>query len=107
MSIAQFDALRSLAFGGISGSYAVVGIPLTVKGRIVKFINNTQGDVVFSTNGSTDMIFVPAGTFTLYDIQTNHRVANESEYVIPIGTQFYVKQITAPVSGAVYIEIVY
>lgn len=107
MSIAQFDTLRSLAFGGISGTYAPVGTPLTVKGRIIKFMNNTQGDVVFSTNGSTDMLFFPAGSFTLYDIQTNHRVTNESEFVIAIGTQFYVKQVTAPVSGAVYIEIVY
>jgi hypothetical protein len=101
---AFFDEIRSLAFGGISGSYAAVGLPLEHTARGVCFTNNTQGDLFFTDDTSVDKIFVKAGSFKLWDIQSNVNPGRDDSYVIPIGTQFYVKQITAPVSGAVYIE---
>jgi hypothetical protein len=102
---AEFDAIRTLVFGGISGAYATVGTPTTHLTRIFKISNNTEGDMYFTTDNTRDEMFLSAGSFTLYDVQANaHR---DDRYVLPIGTQFYVKQITAPVSGAVYIEILY
>lgn len=103
----QADTLRSLAFGSISGSYAAVGTALTVRAKIICITNNTEGDMIFSTDGSTDHLYVPAGSFKLFDVSTNYRAVNQDECVFPIGTQFYVKQDTAPVSGSVYIEILY
>ena len=104
-----FDTLRSLAFGSISGTYAAVGTAITVKARIVCFTNKTQGDMIFSTDSSnsTGQIFVPAGTFKLYDLTANLIPGKDDAFAIAEGTQFYVKQSTAPVSGAVYIEIIY
>lgn len=104
-----FDSLRTLAFGGISGSYAAVGTPLTVNARMICFTNKTAGDMIFSTN-NTDVagqILVPAGSFKLYDLTANLVPGKDDSFVLAIGTQFYVKQATAPVSGAVYIELVY
>lgn len=104
-----FDTLRSIAFGSISGTYAAVGTPLTVEPRIICFTNKTQGDMILSTDNTnaTGQIFVPAGTFKLYDLTANLIPGKDDSFVIAKGTQFYVKQVTAPVSGAVYIEDVY
>ena len=52
VAIAQFDDLRSLAFGSISGTYASVGSATTVQARGIRLINNTQGDM-FMTNDIT------------------------------------------------------
>lgn len=104
-----FDSLRTLAFGGISGSYAAVGTPLTVNARMICFTNKTVGDMIFSTDNTdaNGQILVPAGSFKLYDLTANLVPGKDDSFVLAKNTQFYVKQATAPVSGAVYIELVY
>lgn len=106
---AYFDALRSLAFGGISGTYAAVGSPLAHPSRWLSFTNTTQGDVVFTYDNtiSAGQIFVKANSAKIIDIQSNENVHLDDSYVISIGSQFYVKQLSAPVSGSVYIEVGY
>lgn len=104
---AFFDTIRTLAAAGISGTYAAVGTPLTEYGRGICFTNNTEGDMMFTDDNTKNKIFVAAGSFKLWDIQSNINPQFDDKFVIPIGTQFYVKQITAPVSGDVYIEIIY
>ncbi|MDP2652189.1 MAG: hypothetical protein Q8O94_03565 [bacterium] len=106
---AFFDTLRTLAFGGISAVYATVGTPFTQRARGVCFTNNTEGDVVFSDDPDVveGKIFVAAGSFKLWDVQANQNAQFDDSYVLPIGTQFYVKQLEAPVSGSVYIENIY
>lgn len=104
---AFFDEIRTIGFAGISGAYAVVGDPLTVLARGICFTNNTQGDMYFTDDTTLDKIFVAAGSFKLWDIQSNMNAQFDDRYVLPIGTQFYVKQITAPTSGDVYIELIY
>jgi hypothetical protein len=98
------DTLRSLAFGGISGTYASVGTALTFPPRIICLTNNTDGDMFFSTNASTNMLFLAAGSFKLFDLNTN-RLGLQPTWAFRVGTQFSVKQSTAPSKGAVYIEI--
>lgn len=104
---AFFDPIRTLAFGGISGTYASVGSALSKPARGVCFTNDTEGSVFFTDDTSKDKFFVKAGSFKLWDIQANINPKFDDKYVLRIGTQFYVKQIDAPVSGAVYIEILY
>lgn len=106
---AFFEPLRSLAFGGISGSYAAVGAPLEHQVRVVCITNNTQGDLIFSTDNTlvAGELFVARGSYKLYDIQANINPQFDDKYVLAIGTQFYVKQVTAPTSGDVYIECMY
>jgi len=97
-----------VAFGGISGTYAVLGSALSFPARMFKITNNTNGDLFISTDGTNNMLFVPAGGFTLYDCSTNAaNVKVTDNFLVPNGTQFYVKQSTAPTTGAVYLEIVY
>jgi hypothetical protein len=98
------DTLRSLAFGSISGTYAAVGTALTFPARLICFTNNTDGDMFFSEDGVNNNLFIAAGSFKLFDLNTN-RVHQQQLWVFAIGTQFYVKQSTSPSKGAVYIEI--
>ncbi len=103
---AYFEALRSLAFGSISGSYAALGTKLLNPARIIKIVNTTDADVLISVDGTADHDIVPAGGFFLYDLTTNH-AGNLQGFYFPQGTQFYVKQVSAPTSGSVYLTVVY
>ena len=105
-TVALFDAYRTLNESAISGSFAAVGTPFTHMTRMVCITNNTDGDMIFSTDGVTSMLFVPKNSFKLFDITTN-RQNNAPEWVIQSGTQWYVKQSTAPTTGDVYVESVY
>jgi len=107
VSRAFFDEIRTLGFAGISGTYASVGSTLTVNARGVCFTNDTEGDMYFTDDITKNKIFVAAGSFKLWDLQSNMNAQFDDKYVLPIGTQFSVKQITSPVSGAVYIELIY
>jgi len=107
VAVARLDELRSLGFAGISGTYAAVGGPLTHLARIVTVTNNTEGDILLTSDNTRDEMFVAAGSYKLYDIQANQNDNFDDKYVLPIGLQFYVKQLEAPVSGSVYIEIIY
>lgn len=104
-NIARVDALRSLAFGSISGTYAALGTPFAHPMRVVRFINNTNGDIFVSFDGTTNNLFVPAGSFVLYDIASDDDPTDQ--FRIVKGTQIYIKQSSAPSSGTFYLECIY
>jgi hypothetical protein len=103
---AFFEPIRTLAFGGISAAYASVGAVSEHPIRAFCISNNTEGDMYFTTDTDEDQMFLAAGSFRLYDVQSNLN-GRDSKNVLKKGTQFSVKQITAPVSGAVYVELMY
>jgi hypothetical protein len=104
---AQVDVLRTLAFGSIGSSFVAVGAPFSYQARIICFTNTTPEDVIFSMDGTTDQLIVPASSFKLFDITMNRRPVNTDDFCFAIGTQWYVRYTSAPASGAVYIEVVY
>lgn len=99
------EAVRSLAFGSISGTYMGVGTPLSNPSRLVMFQNFTDGDVMVSFDGITDHLPVSANGFVLLDITANKTVTQG--FYIAEGTRFYVKEITAPSTGSFYISSFY
>lgn len=103
---AFFESLRNLGFAGISASYAAVGSPTTHPVRGICVTNNTQGDMIFSLDNTdaAGQMFVARGSYKLWDIQANMNAQFDDCYVFPVGTQVYVKQNTAPVSGDVWVE---
>jgi len=103
----QFEAIKTLGFAAIGAAYAAVGAATTNQVRLICITNNTEGDMYFTTNTAQDELFVAAGSFKLFDLQANNYEKTDPKYVLEIGTQFYVKQIEAPVSGSVYIECLY
>lgn len=104
-----FDTLRTLAFGGISASYAAVGAALDVNPRIICITNDTNAGMIFSDDDtdSSGKWYLPAGTFKLFDLTTNQVQGKDDSFVIAKGTIIYVKQASAPSSGGVYVEYVY
>ena len=101
---ADFCEILELDYTGISASYAAVGAPADRVIRGVCFTNDTEGSVFFTNDNTKDKVFVKAGSFKLWDVQSNVNPGQDDRFVFPIGTQWYVKQIDAPVSGSVYIE---
>ncbi len=100
------DTIRSVAFGGISGTYAAIGTALAHNPRILIISNLTAGDLLFSDDGTTDKMVLKAGLVKpLYF--TGSALVSDDTWVIAKGTTLYVKQITAPTSGAVYVECYY
>ena len=102
-----FESIKTLGFAGISAAYATVG---AVTGKTIKAFcvsNDTEGDMYFSIDGVVDHMYLAAGSFRLYDLQSNMNSNDDDSFVLSVGTQFYVKQITAPVSGSVYVECIY
>lgn len=99
----SIDVIRSLAFGSVSGTYAAVGGPLTHPVRLICITNSMDADMLVSIDGTNDNLYLPAGTFKLFDLVTN-RLNNQVTWAFPIGTQFYVKQVAAPSKGRLTIE---
>lgn len=67
-----FNPLISINSATFTGSYLAFGTGFTYPVRILHIINQSDEDVTISLNGgTTDHIFVPAGSFSLYDFGTN------------------------------------
>ncbi len=102
---ATFDAIRELAFGGISANYAAIGVALTDHARLVRFVNTTDVEIYISLDNSTDQIRMAANSFFILDFSSN-KVRDDGLFV-PVGTIFYTKQVSgAPTSGSVWVEAI-
>lgn len=100
------EAVRSLAFGSISGTYMGVGTPLSNPSRIILIQNFMDEAVMISFDGITDHLPVAADGFVLIDITAN-KTASQGFYIAE-GTRFYAKELSsAPTSGSVYISSFY
>lgn len=101
---ASFAPLKNTTSASIGATYAAVGTILANPAVVLTFINNTNGDVLVSTDGTNDMLSLSASTFRVFDITTNG--PSPTTYVFPKGTQFYVKDGTTPsTTGNFSIEI--
>lgn len=99
-----FDAVRELAFGSISGTYAALGTPTSDNARLLSISNSTNADVYISFDGTTNHLRLVANSFKLFDLSAN-KIRDDGLF-IAIGTQIYVRQVSgAPTNGAVWAEI--
>jgi hypothetical protein len=103
---AHTDTIKTLGFAAIGAGYVAVGSPLAHAVRMLRIINGTDGDMLFSDDGVNDKWFVPAGSFVLYDYSSNSQ-GQEGNLAYGEGVQIYVKQSTAPSKKSVYIECTY
>lgn len=99
------DAQRSIAFSGISASYANIGTALAYPSRMFSIWNTTDALLQFSYDGGvTDHFVIPAGAGMVYDVGSNQE-ANGNAWYLPVGTQFAVKRIGTPSEGTVYLSV--
>lgn len=96
------EALREVAFGSITGSYANLGVALAHDAFIDCFINATDADIYVSFDGVTDHKKFPANSGRVTDLKTNDAYRIE-------GTQISIKHdgVTAPTSGWFGAEVQY
>lgn len=83
------EAIREVAAGSITGSYAVLGGVMTRDSFRIWITNNTNGDIYLSTDGVTDMMKLPAATGRALDDKTNDMYRRH-------GTQWYIKFASVP-----------
>ncbi len=103
-NIASFAPLKTTTPASIGATYATVGTTLVHPAVVLTFINNTNGDVLISTDGTNDMLSMSASSFRVFDIRTNS--PDPTSYIFPQGTQFYIKDGTTPsTTGTFNIEI--
>lgn len=98
------EPVREVAFGGISGTYAVVGTPLARRGRIVNIHNGTDAQIYVSLDGVNNHFRLAVAETKVLDLTTDR--VDEAGFFIGKGTQFWVKQVTAPGVGAMWIEVI-
>lgn len=96
----DYETLRSISIAGV---YATLGTPLAKQATLVKFINETTAGVFISINGTTDVDYIPANGFALYDVTTNG-VNTKDSLFYEAGRQYYVKGTGA---GNVYLVVQY
>lgn len=100
----QFEPLRTLAFGGISGTYASIGTPFVHPSRLLYIVNTTDADLTFSDDGVNDQFVIPATSYILLDIGSNKTMLGGSLNIAQ-GTTIYVKGF--PIEGSVYLTTAY
>jgi len=109
MTRSQFDTLRILDHTGISASYAAIGTAFAVLPRIICVTNDTDGAIIVSDDplNSTGKLYLPKGSFKLFDITTNSNQNLDDTNTLPLHMQLYIKQYTTVSSGIVTVEIIY
>ena len=101
---AKFDTLRSVAFGSLTSSYAIMGSTLSSPAVAIAFKNNTNATILVSFDGINDMLVYPALSYGVYDIRTN--APNVTDFLLSSGTPIMVKYTgSAPTSGSFYAEV--
>ncbi len=101
---AKFDTLRSIAFGSLTTSYALLSPVLPSSAVAIAFKNNTDATVLVSFDGINDMLVYPGLSYGVYDIRTN--APDVTDFLLSKGTPVMVKYTgTAPTSGNFYVEV--
>jgi len=96
---------RTLAFGSIGAAFTALGTPLAFASLKLVIQNQTNTPASFSWDGINTAITLYPGCIFTSDIETNN--GRSGALKAAAGTQFYVKYLSAPASGAVYLATFY
>ena len=102
----RYETLRSLGFASISGTYAAVGTAFANPVRILKITNTTDAALIISFDGVNNMDIVAAKSAWIHDYCSNKSI-NGGELDQSVGDRVWVKQVTAPTVGTVYVTVIY
>ncbi len=98
------EALRSSAFGAITGVYSAIGTAFLNPIRLIYVVNTTDVILTFSLDGVADSFVLPSEGFLLLDVTTNRTDTGGCLY-LPQGQIIYVKG--TPTLGTVYLSTFY
>lgn len=103
----RYEQLRSLAFGGISGTYAAVGAAFANPVRMLKITNLTDANLLISFDGVLDRDVISSSSVWIHDYGSN-KANTGGQLDQAIGDRVYVKQASgAATSGSVYVTVIY
>jgi len=106
--IATIDVLRILLNGSIGAAYVKIGGPALKPIHVLCITNTTDADMLISDDGVTNKLIIPHSSFKLIDVSANRDGYNPANPLMFIeGTQYWVKQVSAPSTGSVYVEMIY
>ncbi|MDE1970951.1 MAG: hypothetical protein KGI50_05245 [Patescibacteria group bacterium] len=107
INAATFDTLRSVAFGSLTTSYAILGSELSNPAVLIGFKNATDGTVLISFDGINDNLVLPPQSMAVYDLRTNAPGREGAcDYLFPKSAAILVKYTgTAPSLGSFYAEV--
>ncbi len=101
------EAIRSLAFGSISASYADVGAALIHPIILLHLMNDTDADLFVSFFEAEDHLFIKAGGFILYDVSAN-KADPGGNRVFSQGLIVQAREVSSgPTSGSLYLMAFY
>lgn len=97
--------VQTVAFGSITGSFVAFGAAMPAPIRILKISNTTDADIYISYDGTTVQDAIPASSGMVLDITTNK--SQDVGAFIGQGVVVYLKYVSAPTSGNVYLSAYY
>src|SRR3970282_2994556 len=102
---ADFEALRSAAFGAVGATYTAMGNPTANPAVALKVRSTLNQDALLSFDGTTDQIPVAASDNFIIDFGSNKE--GTGKLYLEKGTTIYQKQgaAGAPGSGNLYVAV--
>ena len=100
---AEYETLASRDAATFNNTYQTLGSPSVNPTVILKIVNNTTVLITVSKDGVTAHDVIPAGSFYLYDLRTNH--GNDFNFAFSARTQWYVNASAG--TGNVYLVRIY
>ena len=97
------EAIRTLGFASISGTYAIIGTAITNPSQVYYIQNLTDVTITFSQDAVNDHFILPAGGFVLIDAGANKGLYGSLSF--NSGTSLFAKG--SPTSGSVYLTTLY
>jgi len=103
---AQFEEVRRILFGAISGTFAGIGTSFEHPVRMLIIQNLTDDIMTFSHDGFTDHFDLAAGATLIMDMSSNKTIPQG--FFFAEGSRMYVRQYDgAPTTGFVSMSVVY
>lgn len=96
------DPIQSLGSGAIGAAYMGLGPVFDESARMILIANYTDGLMMFSWDGVNDHFPLPLYTSLLLTISQNDE-ENADYFALPALSRIYVRQISAPTTGSVYV----
>lgn len=97
--------VQTIAYSSITSSFVATGNAMPAAIRILKINNTTDADMYISYDGSVIHDVIPATSGMVLDFTTN-KTMPEGAFLAQ-GTVVYIKYVSSPTSGNVYISAYY
>lgn len=99
------EVCKTVGFAATGAGYVPIGNPTEYVGRMLLLQNKTDGDMWFSDNGIDNKFPLFAGDKVVLDCMANQFDGRGLWW--PVGSKLYVKRITVPTLGSIYLTVFY